>query len=78
MQDDRELTCDGDFGLDKPPFRLASLMPHIVALHCCEGKHEPVSDIGTAAADSLKVLDPNRPIREADMVFAEADAVLSI
>jgi hypothetical protein len=26
-----------------------------------------VSDIDTAAADSLKVLDPNRPIREADM-----------
>ena len=32
-----------------------------------EEKHEPVSDIGTAAADSLKVLDPNRPIREADI-----------
>jgi hypothetical protein len=31
-----------------------------------EEKHEPVSDIDTAAADSLKVLDPNRPIREAD------------
>jgi hypothetical protein len=27
-----------------------------------------VSDIDTAAADSLKVLDPNRPIREADIV----------
>jgi hypothetical protein len=26
-----------------------------------------VSDIDTAAADSLKVLDPNRPIREADI-----------
>jgi len=32
-----------------------------------EEKHEPVSDIDTAAADSLKVLDPNRPIREADI-----------
>jgi len=30
-------------------------------------KHEPVSDIDTAAADGLKVLDPKRPIREADM-----------
>jgi hypothetical protein len=30
-----------------------------------EEKHEPVSDINTAAADSLKVLDPKRPIREA-------------
>jgi hypothetical protein len=33
-----------------------------------EEKREPVSDIDTAAADSLKVLDPERPIREADIV----------
>ena len=26
-----------------------------------------MSDIDTAAVDSLKVLDPNRPIREADI-----------
>ena len=32
-----------------------------------EEKHEPVSDIDTVVMDSLKVLDPNRPIREADM-----------
>ena len=32
-----------------------------------EEKHEPVSDIDTAAADRLKVLDLKRPIREADM-----------
>ena len=32
-----------------------------------EEKREPVSDIDTAAADSLKVLDPERPIREADI-----------
>ena len=31
---------------------------------------EPVSDIDTAAADSLKVLDPKRPIREADITTA--------
>jgi hypothetical protein len=37
-----------------------------------EEKHEPVSDIDTAAADSLKVLDLKRPIREADSVQAEA------
>ena len=30
-----------------------------------EEKREPVSDINIAAVDSLKVLDPNRPIREA-------------
>jgi hypothetical protein len=29
-----------------------------------EEKHEPASDIGTAVVDSLKVLDPKRPIRE--------------
>ena len=28
-------------------------------------KREPVSDIDTAVVDSLKVLDPKRPIREA-------------
>jgi len=33
-----------------------------------EEKREPVSDIDTAATDSLKMLDPNRPIREADIV----------
>ena len=32
-----------------------------------EEKHEPVSDIDTVVMDSLKVLDPNRPIREADI-----------
>ena len=29
-----------------------------------EEKHEPVSDIDTVAVDSLKALDPKRPIRE--------------
>ena len=32
-----------------------------------EEKREPVSDINTAVADSLKVLDLKRPIREADI-----------
>ena len=32
-----------------------------------EEKREPASDIDTAAVDGLKALDPNRPIREADM-----------
>ncbi len=35
-----------------------------------EEKHEPVSDIDTVVVDSLKVLDPKRPIREADMETA--------
>ena len=33
-----------------------------------EEKHEPAGDIDTATlVDSLKVLDPKRPIREADI-----------
>jgi hypothetical protein len=32
-----------------------------------EEKHEPVSDIDTVAVDTLKALDPNPPIREADI-----------
>src|SRR3974377_1420783 len=35
-----------------------------------EEKREPVSDIDTALVDSLKVLDPKRPIRE-EMVVAQ-------
>ena len=31
-----------------------------------EEKHEPVGDIDTVVVDSLKVLDPKWPIREAD------------
>ena len=30
-------------------------------------KHEPVSDIDTVVVDSLKALDPEWPIREADI-----------
>src|SRR5262245_9571903 len=32
-----------------------------------EEKHEPASDIDTVAVDSLKALDPQWPIREADI-----------
>jgi hypothetical protein len=32
-----------------------------------EEKHEPASDIDTVLVDRLKALDPNRPIREADV-----------
>jgi hypothetical protein len=35
-----------------------------------EEKREPVSDIDTAVVDSLKALDPQRPIREADIAVA--------
>src|SRR6516165_5812557 len=38
-----------------------------------EAKREPVSDLDTAAADSLKVLDPKRPIREADPIMTSRD-----
>src|SRR5471032_438730 len=33
-----------------------------------EEKHEPASDIDTVVMDSPKALDPNRPIREADIM----------
>ena len=33
-------------------------------------KHEPASDDATVVVDSLKALDPNRPIREADSFTA--------
>ena len=36
-----------------------------------EEKREPVSDIDPGLVDSLKALDPNRPIREADMCDAK-------
>ena len=36
-----------------------------------EEKHEPASDIDTVVVDSLKVLDPNRPIREAAIARLE-------
>ncbi|MGE5773448.1 MAG: hypothetical protein ACM3Z4_15720, partial [Hyphomicrobiales bacterium] len=32
-----------------------------------EEKREPASDLDTALVDSLKALDPKRPIREADI-----------
>jgi hypothetical protein len=38
-----------------------------------EEKREPVSDINAAVVDSLKVLDPKRPIREADMAALRFD-----
>ena len=39
-----------------------------------EEKREPVGHIDTAVMDSLKVLDPNRPIREADITMRSADS----
>ena len=38
-----------------------------------EEKHEPASDIDTVmVVDRLKALDPNRPIREADIIATSA------
>ncbi len=34
-----------------------------------EEKHEPASDADAAVVDSLKALDLNRPIREADITL---------
>jgi len=38
-----------------------------------EEKHEPASDTDTEVVDSLKALDPKRPIREADMPGLPSD-----
>jgi hypothetical protein len=35
-----------------------------------EEKHEPAGDIDAVVVDSLKALDPERPIREADIIAA--------
>jgi len=39
-----------------------------------EEKRELASDINTAAVDGLKVLDPERPIREADIGPDQSEA----
>jgi hypothetical protein len=36
-----------------------------------EEKREPAGDIDTVVVDGLKVLDPKRPIREADIAPTE-------
>ena len=55
----------------KPPkrlFRLVRECPDDGRVRSdSEEKHEPASDIDTAVVDSLKALDPKRPIREADI-----------
>src|SRR5471030_3229690 len=40
-----------------------------------EEKREPASDIDTVVVDSLKVLDPGRPIREADITMSAFNRV---
>jgi hypothetical protein len=40
-----------------------------------EEKHESASDLDTVAVDSLKALDPNRPIRKATKVQHQSGAV---
>jgi len=37
-----------------------------------EEKREPAGDIDAAVVDSLKALDPERPIREADITLASS------
>jgi len=46
-----------------------------------EEKHEPVRNIDIVVVDSLKALDPKRPIREADMAgtpFGRATELASV
>jgi hypothetical protein len=42
-----------------------------------EEKHEPASDIDTAVVDSLKALDLERPIKEADKMFGAGVALVA-
>ena len=56
---------------------VAKIVPPRPRIPCWKGlgadseeKREPVSDIDIAVADSLKVLDLKRPIREADISMA--------
>jgi len=58
------------------PRRPQSFAPHFEQLGLCADsveKHEPASDIAIAVVDSLKAVDPNRPIREADMDWRHRD-----
>ena len=58
-------------------FRLV-LESHTGRAFCAESeeKHEPVSDNDTVLVDSLKALDLNRPIREADMIGCSVKSCL--
>ena len=53
----------------RPPNRTSFSYPMMEDGLCADSveKHEPASDIDTVATDSLKVLDPYRPIREVDI-----------
>ena len=63
----------------RPPLRLFHLVfePHDGSAFCSDSEEKRVSDIDTAVLDSLKVLDPNRPIREADIAQTSANVRLT-
>ena len=43
-----------------------------------EEKHEPARDVDTVVVDSLKALDPNRPIREATEMLRQRPLKLDV
>ncbi|MBO0718584.1 MAG: hypothetical protein J2P55_14775 [Rhizobiales bacterium] len=59
-----------DLPTARPPKRSFHLVfePHDGTAYVPIPKHEPASDVDTVMVDRLKALDPNRPIREADIV----------
>ena len=72
-----QLGLSGDLPLaglaTRPTQKIAALRPRIpwwkgLGADSKE-KHEPASDIDTAVTDSLKALNPKRPIRKADMLI---------
>jgi hypothetical protein len=69
-----------DLPTARPPLRLFRL---VLGYHDGKGlcadsveKREPASDVATAVVDSLKALDPNRPIGEADIAKLAANTHL--
>jgi hypothetical protein len=59
-----------DFQIEQRKKKDAPPCLNFLTKKASEEKHEPVSDIDTVLVDRLKALDPNRPIREADIVYS--------
>ena len=73
MNEARSYVClDLPLSAARPTKRLFRLVLEPGRSADSEEKHEPVSDIDTAVVASLKALDPDRPIREADICSAAA------
>jgi hypothetical protein len=61
---------DGGLFSERVADTMSAIGTSLHSLRRNKEKHEPASDIDIAAVDSLKALDPKRPIREADIQLA--------